>query len=49
MAEFFRIDTQSFEGQDRQQLKLLAGIVDKSMKDVWSAPIMKTVKALKRF
>ena len=49
MWEFFCIHTQSFERQDRQQLKVLVGIVNKAMKDAWSVPTLKTIQALKRF
>ena len=49
MQEFFRINMQNFEGQDRQQLKVLGGTVDKSMNDACSAPIVKTMKALDQF
>ena len=49
MHEFFRINMQSFEKHDCQQLKILAGMVDKSKMDAWLASIVKTMKALKRF
>jgi len=48
MQDFFGINVQRFEGENRGQLKLLAEVVDKKMKKAWSSLTVKTIKALGR-